>query len=201
MSQGQLTKIFDSGSESKDNDDLRVQDVISTSCKSNLQDALLATYGIRGIVIPMRFRLVEQDPTFTKVSDDLAVFRDVLYLPRPYGTLVKKVLNNLNCRLDRTTPRRPRWGFSWRKRKELDLGARFFITYRLKGSPYNTIELNEANWSDLHEMFWYSKPKEAVFRVDWWMKGESTVESVRSAKEDDVVSCEDSVEFSKDAFY
>lgn len=197
MSQGQLTMIFDSGGETKHNEDLHVQDVIPTSCKSNLKDAILASYGIRGIVIPMRFRLVERDPTFTKVSDDLAVFQDVICLPRTYGTLVKKVLKNLDCRLDRTTPRRPRWSFPWRKRKELDIGTRFFITYRLKGSPYNTIELNEANWSDLHEMFWYSEPLEAVFRVDWWMEGENVILS----KGDDVESCEDSAEFSKDVFY
>lgn len=196
MSQDQLLKIFDSGSETKHNEDLHIQDVIPTSCKSNLQDAILATYGIRGIVMPMRFRLVEHDPTFTKVSDDLAVFQDVLGLPRTYGTLVKKVLKNLACRLDRAAPRRPRWSFPWRKREELNVGARFFITYRLVGSSYNTIELNEANWSDLHEMFWYSKPVEAVFRVDWWLKGG---EVVRSSKEDDVESFEDNVE--KDTFY
>lgn len=197
MSQGQLTEIFDSGSETKYNEDLHVQDVIPTSCKTNLQDEILASYGIRGIVMPMRFRLVDHDPTFTKVSDDLAVFQDILCLPRTYGTLVKKVLRNLNCRLDRTTPRRPRWSFPWRKREELDIGARFFITYRLTGSPYTTIELNEANWSDLHEMFWYSKPLEAVFRVDWWMDGVN----VMLSKEADVESCEDNAEFSKDAFY
>jgi len=199
MSGDQVTKIFDSGSESHDDDNLHVQDVILTSCKTNLQDAFFASYGIRGIVMPMRFRLVEHDPTFTKITDDLAAFQDIICLPRTYVTLVKKVLKNLHCRLDRTTPRRPRWSFSWRKREELDLGARLFITYRLVGFPYNTIELNEANWSDLHEMFWHSKPVEAVFRVDWWLKGQSVVKSVRPSKGDNVESWEE--DFSKDDTY
>ncbi|KAH0282597.1 hypothetical protein M436DRAFT_60726 [Aureobasidium namibiae CBS 147.97] len=199
MSGDQVIKIFDSGSESNENDNLHVQDVILTSCKTNLQDAFFASYGIRGIIMPMRFRLVEHDPTFTKISDDLAVFQDILCLPRTYGTLVKKVLKNLHCRLDRTTPKRPRWSFTWHKREEIDLGARFFITYRLvEKSSYNTIELNEANWSDLHEMFWYQRPVEAMFRVDWWMNG---VEVVRPSKGDDVESWEDSMNSSKKDAY
>jgi hypothetical protein len=177
MSQGQ--QVFNSGGESKHKtEDLHVQTTILTSFGQ--------------INVPMRFRLVEHDPTFTKVADDLAVFQDILCLPRSYGTLVRKVSKNLNCRLDRTSPRRPRWSFPWRKRQDLDLGFRTFITYKLPGSTYNTIELNEANWSDLRHLFDWYKPSEAVFQVDWWFKGER-VEGER--KEDGMEeSFEDSAE-------
>jgi hypothetical protein len=194
MSQGQLTKVFDSGSVSQFNNNLHVQDVI------------LPDFGCNGMIFPMRFELVKDDPIFTKISGNLAVFRDIICLPRRHHTLVKKVLKNLHCRLDRECPKRPHWYFPWRKSQDLDFGLRFYITYQMKGFPYNTIELNEANWPDLYQMFHRCMPKEAVFRVNWWVKGERIEYSVDSGKEeakedtkefwkeDDVESWEDSVE-------
>jgi hypothetical protein len=47
MSQGQFTKVFDSGSVSQINNNLNVQDVI------------LPHYSYDRLILPMRFRLVE----------------------------------------------------------------------------------------------------------------------------------------------
>jgi hypothetical protein len=118
-----------------------------------------------------------------------------------YRTLVKKVLKNLHYRLDKECPKLPHWYLPWRKPQELDLGIRFFITYRVT-EAYNTIELNEANWKDLIEMFRRIRPAESVFHVDWWVINVLPADSVDSCKEEskefkkeDVVeSWEDSVE-------
>jgi hypothetical protein len=75
MAQGQLTKIFDSGSVSQVNNNLHIQDVI------------LPEYGCNGMVYPMRFELVKDDPIFTKISGNLAVFQDIICLPRRHHTL------------------------------------------------------------------------------------------------------------------
>jgi hypothetical protein len=129
------------------------------------------------------------------------VFQDIICLPSSYRTLVKKVLKNLHCRLDKECPKLAHWYCPWRKPEELDLGIRFFITYKVT-EAYNTIELNEANWKDLIEMFRRIRPAESVFHVDWWVKNEIPADSVDSCKEeskefkkeDAVESWEDSVE-------
>ncbi|CAD0093564.1 unnamed protein product [Aureobasidium vineae] len=172
MSRGQFTKILDSGSESKTNTGLHLNHTVYD-------------FRSRGIIVPMRFRLVEHDPVFTKIADDLAVFQDVICLSPNYRILVEKILKNLHCRLTRKYPKRPHWYFPWRKRQDLDIGFRLFVTYQLGSSTktYNTNEVNEANWPDLITLFRRSQPGEAMFRVDWWTKGERMVDSVECWKD------------------
>ncbi|KAG9531806.1 hypothetical protein KCU93_g1350, partial [Aureobasidium melanogenum] len=172
MPQGQFTEIFDSGSESQTNTDLHLNQAVYCFRK-------------RVLIIPMRFRLVEHDPVFTKIAGDLAVFQDVICLTSSHGDLVEKILKNLHCRLTRKCPKRPHWYFPWRKRQDLDVDFRLFITYQLGLSPktYNTNEVNEANWSDLVTLFNRLQPGEAVLTVDWWIKGERMHDSVETWKD------------------
>ncbi|CAD0091003.1 unnamed protein product [Aureobasidium mustum] len=183
MPQGHFAQILDSGSEHKTKQDLHIQQAVY-SC------------GKRAVVVPMRFRLVEHDPLFTKIAGDLAVFQDVICLTSNYRVLVDKVLKNLHCRLTRKCPKRPHWYFPWRKRQDLDIGFRLFITYQLgqttrtfygneSTSPktYNVNEINEANWPDLITLFNSVQPGEAMFGVDWWIKGERMDDSVDTWKD------------------
>ncbi|KAK5999659.1 hypothetical protein QM012_005316 [Aureobasidium pullulans] len=174
MPQGQFTEILDSGSENKTNTDLHLNEAIA-----------VYDYRRRTLIIPMRFRLVEHDPVFTKIAGDLAVFQDVICLTSNHRDMVEKVLKNLHCRLTRKCPKRPHWYFPWRKGQDLDIGFRMFITYQLGKSPktFNTNEINEANWPDLVTLFNRLQPGEAMFGVDWWFKGERMNDSVETWKE------------------
>ncbi|KAI4724562.1 hypothetical protein E4T49_07692 [Aureobasidium sp. EXF-10728] len=134
MSQGRFTEILDSGRESNTNTDLHLNQTVYEPRS-------------RSIIVPMRLRRVEHDPVFAKIADDSAVFQDVICLSQGYRKLVDKILKNLHCRLIRKCPKRPRWYFPWRKREDLDIGFRLFVTYQLGKSAkiYNTHEVNEAN--------------------------------------------------------
>lgn len=172
MAQVQFTEIFDSGGESKTNKDLHLNQAVYD-------------YNTRALILPMRFRLVEGDPVFTKTAGHLAVFQDAICLTSNHRKMVEKILKNLHCRLTRKCPKTTRWYFPWRKRQDLDIGFRLFVTYQLGFSPktFNTNEINEANWPDLVTLFNRLQPGEAMFSVDWWFKGERMEESVEVWKD------------------
>lgn len=155
--------------------------ILSTGCEQKTSKGLDLSTTTRnydysrehydGVIVPLRFRQVNDDPTYHKAFDKGPVFQDILWLAKSYSKLIDKTRKNLYSRLDKKQPKRPHWYAPWRKQCDSEIGLRLFIAYQLGTCDvFTKMEINEANWPDVLRLFRNRVPTHASFQVDWWFK-------------------------------